>query len=131
MISSRTPEGDPNCCPVCSQALCLEPSTFPTRDAPCPHCSVLLNFSDPNTVCIPFAGLDVLYHVARPVEGAPLALRVDLSGVTFFDSAALGKLLTVHRKATPSGRRIVLCNVAPAVREELRITKLDRMLSIE
>ena len=42
-ISSRTPEGDPNRCPVCGHALRLEPSR-PPGDAPCPACGSLLWF---------------------------------------------------------------------------------------
>ena len=44
--SSRTPEGEPNRCPVCGKALQIEPSR-PPGDAPCPHCGTLLWF-DPN-----------------------------------------------------------------------------------
>jgi hypothetical protein len=43
VISSRTPEGEDNRCPVCGNALRLEPSR-PPGDAPCPHCAVLLWF---------------------------------------------------------------------------------------
>ncbi len=42
-ISSRTPEGTPNECPVCQKELCIEPSTT-FGDAPCPHCGTLLWF---------------------------------------------------------------------------------------
>jgi hypothetical protein len=40
-ISSRTPEGQPNICPVCGKYLQIEPSS-PAGDAPCPHCGCLL-----------------------------------------------------------------------------------------
>ena len=43
MISSRTPEGQPNDCPVCGKAVVMEPSQ-PFGDAPCPHCGCLLRF---------------------------------------------------------------------------------------
>ncbi len=43
VISSRTPEGSPNRCPVCGKDLRLEPSS-PFGDAPCPHCGHLLWF---------------------------------------------------------------------------------------
>jgi hypothetical protein len=43
-IASRTPEGDPNRCPVCGHALRLEPS-WPSGDAPCPSCGSLLWFA--------------------------------------------------------------------------------------
>ena len=41
--SSRTPEGEPNRCPVCGKSLCIEPSR-PPGDAPCPHCGCLIWF---------------------------------------------------------------------------------------
>lgn len=44
-ISSRTPDGQFNHCPVCRQEICITPSE-PTGDAPCPHCGVLLWFLD-------------------------------------------------------------------------------------
>lgn len=43
VISSRTPEGTPNRCPVCSQTVFIDPSPL-CGDAPCPHCGVLLWF---------------------------------------------------------------------------------------
>src|SRR5437667_3685123 len=44
-ISSRTPEGAPNRCPVCGNEVVLDP-TVPSGDAPCPHCGQLLWFSE-------------------------------------------------------------------------------------
>jgi hypothetical protein len=46
-IASRTPEGEPARCPVCGHAAAVEPSEFPTRDAPCPACGCLLWFAAP------------------------------------------------------------------------------------
>jgi len=42
-ISSRTPEGAPNRCPICHAAIRLEASPV-TNDAPCPACGALLWF---------------------------------------------------------------------------------------
>ena len=42
-ISSRTPEGDDNQCPICGKPVVIEPSR-PPGDAPCPHCGCLLWF---------------------------------------------------------------------------------------
>ena len=53
VISSRTPEGDFNSCPICGKDDFTDPSTFPTRDAPCPHCGHLLRFSRPCSEKIP------------------------------------------------------------------------------
>ncbi len=43
IIASRTPEGEPNRCPLCGNSVILEPS-LPLGDAPCPHCGQLLWF---------------------------------------------------------------------------------------
>ena len=45
-ISTRTPEGDPNRCPICGKEVRLEPSVNATNtaDAPCPHCGCLMWF---------------------------------------------------------------------------------------
>jgi acyl carrier protein len=43
-ISSRTPGGVPNHCPLCGAAICVEPSE-PPGDAPCPNCGALLWFT--------------------------------------------------------------------------------------
>jgi hypothetical protein len=43
VISSRTPEGDPNRCPICGHHCRLEPSR-PAGDAPCPRCGHLFWF---------------------------------------------------------------------------------------
>lgn len=45
-ISSRTPEGTPNRCPVCGHAVCIDPS-HPPGDAPCPDCGCLMWFCSP------------------------------------------------------------------------------------
>ena len=49
-VSSRTPEGEPNLCPVCGALVCIDPSG-PSGDAPCPSCGVLLWFLAPRTAC--------------------------------------------------------------------------------
>jgi acyl carrier protein len=42
VISSRTPEGSPNRCPICGNLVRIEPSLF--GEAPCPCCGHLLWF---------------------------------------------------------------------------------------
>jgi hypothetical protein len=43
-ISSRTPDGQPNRCPICGKAVTMQQS-LSFRDAPCPHCGCLLHFN--------------------------------------------------------------------------------------
>jgi acyl carrier protein len=42
-IASRTPEGEPNRCPICDHQVCVEQSRI-FGDACCPHCNSLLWF---------------------------------------------------------------------------------------
>jgi hypothetical protein len=44
MPSSRTPEGQPNRCPICGNEISVEASS-PPGDAPCPRCGSLVWFS--------------------------------------------------------------------------------------
>lgn len=44
IIATRTPEGEPNRCPVCGTRLVIEPSR-PPGDAPCPSCGNLVWFA--------------------------------------------------------------------------------------
>lgn len=44
MVSSRTPEGNPNRCAVCGHRCVVEPSCL-SPDAPCPSCGHLLWFA--------------------------------------------------------------------------------------
>jgi len=55
VISSRTPEGPLNHCPVCGSVVRIEPS-LPFGDALCPHCGHLLWFvalSDRTSLFLP------------------------------------------------------------------------------
>ena len=43
-VSSRSPEGEPNQCPICNSKISIDPSQ-PFGDAPCPSCGHLLWFA--------------------------------------------------------------------------------------
>jgi N-acetylglucosaminyldiphosphoundecaprenol N-acetyl-beta-D-mannosaminyltransferase len=58
------------------------------------------------------------------------ALALDLSGVTFMDSAGIGLLVALYRGRVRSGAGLVLVNPSPAVRALLAALKLDRLLPI-
>jgi len=61
---------------------------------------------------------------------APVALVLDLSGVSHLDSAGFAALVDAHRAATEAGCRLVLCCLQGQVARALRITNLDRYLHI-
>src|SRR4051794_16171184 len=57
-------------------------------------------------------------------QGRP-DLVIDLNGVGFAGSAALGGFLTLNRLVRQRGGRMIFCNVDPTVFEVFRISKLD------
>jgi anti-anti-sigma factor len=52
---------------------------------------------------------------------------IDLSGVGFAGSAALGNFVALQRQVKSGGGRIVFCNVDPTVTEVFRASKLDSL----
>jgi len=52
---------------------------------------------------------------------------VDLSGVGFAGSSALGSFVALHRTARQNGGRLIFCRVEPTVAEAFRASKLDRL----
>jgi len=54
-------------------------------------------------------------------------LVIDLAGVGFAGSAALGNFVALHRLVRPKGGRIVFCNVDPTVAEVFRASKLESL----
>ncbi len=70
-----------------------------------------------------------LFHL---VEGdGRNKLLVSLSSVDFMSSAALGKLITLEKKAKARGSMLKLCNVCPQLSLVLAVTRLDRLFDIE
>lgn len=61
-------------------------------------------------------------HVAG--KGAPILL-IDMQGVGFAGSAALGKFLAIDRQAKPRDGRLIFYNVEPTVREVFKVSKLE------
>jgi anti-anti-sigma factor len=57
-------------------------------------------------------------------------LHLDLVGIRYVSSSALGKLLALNRKVRAAGGRLVLCNPSPAVVEVLTVTGLHTILEV-
>jgi anti-sigma B factor antagonist len=53
---------------------------------------------------------------------------LDVGGLHSVDVTGLGLLVGAHRRAVRTGRRLVLCDVQPAVGRLLLLTRLDRVL---
>ena len=73
-----------------------------------------------------------LIRVADEQKGRRLIL--DFYKVQFFSSQVIGILVTLHRKLSGAGTGaggLMLCGVGPQLLELLRISRLDRVLTIK
>ena len=81
-VSSRTPDGLPNECPVCGAAVVIDPSQ-PSGDAPCPECGHLLWFTQTPAGSRVFEK-EIVTSLADILE------RMGVSGKEFEDAVSSG-----------------------------------------
>lgn len=73
---------------------------------------------------------DHLYHLVDSQDKRLLVL--DFSRVEFLSSQAIGILLTMNKKLGQlPGSKLILCGVGARLTELLRITRLDKILTIK
>ncbi len=61
----------------------------------------------------------------------PRELRLDFGNVEYLQSSVLGKLITLNKKVTAGGGRLVLCNINDDVYKAFTVTSLDKMFTVE
>ncbi len=137
MISSRTPEGQPNHCPVCGSHLTIEPSD-PAREAPCPQCGNLLWFASEDLGDIQVVkpagshlepeSLEALIDWVAMRSGTRLV--IDLSDAENLTSRVLGELIT-SRENSAVARPPEFQHVHPDLMEVFRLTRVDNVFSLE
>jgi anti-anti-sigma factor len=64
------------------------------------------------------------------VAKKPRLLLVDVSGLTFIDSAALHDLVLAYQKLRADGGQLVLIAPSPAVARVLELTALDQLIPV-
>lgn len=57
-------------------------------------------------------------------------LVLNFSNVEYMSSAALGKLINLHKKLHALSGRLAMCHVIPQIYEVFAITKLDKIFKI-
>lgn len=73
---------------------------------------------------------DALYHLIDAQDKRLIVL--DFSRVEFLSSQAIGILLTMNKKLSALPRsKLVLCGVGTRLTELLRITRLDKILTVK
>lgn len=68
--------------------------------------------------------------LGRALDGQGGEFHVDLSGLTFMDSAGASELLMLHNRIKSLGRHLVVVSPGPRVREVLGIVELDQVLDV-
>ncbi len=55
---------------------------------------------------------------------------LDFSLVEYLSSAALGKLITMHKKVSAAGGKCALCNIQKDILDVFKITQLHKVLTL-
>lgn len=76
-----------------------------------------------------YAATELRSHLSSRIEEGWRYLVLDLSSVEFLDSTGLGVLVHLHKRASRGGR-FVLCGVGDMVLDVLRLTRMDRALTL-
>ena len=67
---------------------------------------------------------------AAMADGSQGEIRVDLAGVDYLDSSALGMLLMLRDKARGAGRSVALANCRGAVKQVIEIANFSKLFAI-
>jgi anti-anti-sigma factor len=87
-------------------------------------------------VTVPTAELDMATasHLGTAVFESLAAgdrhVVVDLAGVRLIDSAGIGVLLSLQRRASACGASVVLANTSDHIRHVFALTGVERMLNV-
>jgi anti-anti-sigma factor len=73
---------------------------------------------------------DVRLALHAVVDDGAGDIILDLSGVEAIDSSGIGVLVGAHRRAGRAGRRLVVAAAPVPVLRMLRLTRLDRVLTM-
>lgn len=68
--------------------------------------------------------------VGQAVSGEGSPVRVDLGGVDYLDSSALGMLLMLRDKAKGAGKDVVLVSARGAVKQVLDIANFGKLFTL-
>jgi anti-anti-sigma factor len=68
--------------------------------------------------------------VDRALKEGPPEIRVDLAGVEYLDSSALGMLLLLRDKAKVAGKSVSLANARGAVKQVIDIANFGRLFAL-
>ncbi len=131
--STRTPEGQPNHCPMCQTDVPVEP-TQPPGDATCPACGHLLWIETS-----PESGAVIVIHDVdrflstldtwEDLPAPPSKVVLDMTDVNWLSSLAFGRLVRWKKKHQRSPTRII--GLHSDLFELFKILRLDEFFELE
>jgi anti-anti-sigma factor len=68
--------------------------------------------------------------VDRAVKEAPGVIQIDLEGVDYLDSSALGMLLMLRDKAKNAGKEVVLAGARGSVKQVIEIANFGKLFTL-
>lgn len=68
--------------------------------------------------------------VDQAIEEAATQIQVDLAGVDYLDSSALGMLLVLRDKAKGTGKNVMLANARGAVKQVIDIANFGKLFTL-
>ncbi len=74
--------------------------------------------------------LEFRHHLEQLMDSTDIDVSVDLSEVTFVDSAALAELVRGLKRARTENRELLLRSPSDSVRVILELTKLDAAFTV-
>jgi anti-anti-sigma factor len=138
VISSGTPENQPNRCQVCGSQLKME-AAGPSGDAPCSRCGHLRWFTweelgdvdviKPTGDRLTREDLDAFLDSVALRPGIDLVL--DLVNVHYIASAALGCLVSLKKRVASVGGQFTIRHVEPDLMVVFQITRLDHVFDLQ
>ncbi|MBC9782991.1 STAS domain-containing protein [Heliobacterium chlorum] len=69
--------------------------------------------------------------VVKRMEQGRIDLILNLGGVDFIDSAGLGFLVSILKTTVKMGGQLRLSHLTPIIQEIFRMTKLDRVFTVD
>jgi anti-sigma B factor antagonist len=77
-------------------------------------------------------GVEVLREkVNSLIEAGKVNISLDAGDVPYVDSAGLGEIVRCHTAATRNNGNLKLTNIAKRIKDLLKVTRLDKILSDE
>ena len=118
----------------------LDPPDGPVTATPrfiCPGFATEVATGDGKVVLRLYGELDMVTAPAlasvvdTALDSEPVAISLDLSGVTFVDSTGLNVFVSAHRRATSTGCSFALRAPRRAVLRTIRLTGIDQFIDID